>query len=105
MYDLGQVGTGSLAKDLNRTWAKLRGKPDPYATIAELNDRTKKSDSGSVWALKDIDFEVERGEVLGIIGRNGAVAAFLEPEILIVDEVLAVGDAEFQKRAIGKMQD
>lgn len=34
-----------------------------------------------------------------------AVAAFLEPEILIVDEVLAVGDAEFQKRAIGKMQD
>ncbi len=34
-----------------------------------------------------------------------AVAAFLEPEILIVDEVLAVGDAEFQKKAIGKMQD
>lgn len=34
-----------------------------------------------------------------------AVAAFLEPEILIVDEVLAVGDADFQKRAIGKMQD
>ena len=34
-----------------------------------------------------------------------AVAAFLEPEILIVDEVLAVGDAEFQKKAIGKMQE
>ncbi len=34
-----------------------------------------------------------------------AVAAFLEPEILIVDEVLAVGDAEFQSKAIGKMQD
>lgn len=34
-----------------------------------------------------------------------AVAAFLEPEILIVDEVLAVGDFEFQKRAIGKMKD
>jgi lipopolysaccharide transport system ATP-binding protein len=34
-----------------------------------------------------------------------AIAAFLEPEILIVDEVLAVGDAEFQKKAIGKMQD
>ncbi len=34
-----------------------------------------------------------------------AVAAFLEPEILIVDEVLAVGDAEFQDRAIGKIQD
>ena len=34
-----------------------------------------------------------------------AVAAHLEPEILVVDEVLAVGDAEFQKKAIGKMQD
>lgn len=34
-----------------------------------------------------------------------AVAAFLEPEILVVDEVLAVGDVEFQKKAIGKMQD
>ncbi|MCC5929238.1 MAG: ABC transporter ATP-binding protein [Cyclobacteriaceae bacterium] len=42
----------------------------------------------------------------GMTVRLGfAVAAFLEPEILIVDEVLAVGDAEFQKRAIGKMQD
>ncbi len=34
-----------------------------------------------------------------------AVAAFLEPDILVVDEVLAVGDADFQKKAIGKMQD
>ena len=34
-----------------------------------------------------------------------AVAAFLEPEILVIDEVLAVGDADFQKKAIGKMQD
>ena len=34
-----------------------------------------------------------------------AIAAHLEPEILVVDEVLAVGDAEFQKKAIGKMQD
>jgi len=34
-----------------------------------------------------------------------AVAAFLEPDILVVDEVLAVGDAEFQKKAIGKMKD
>ncbi|MCC5924102.1 MAG: ATP-binding cassette domain-containing protein [Crocinitomicaceae bacterium] len=202
MYDLGLVGTGTLSKDLNRTIAKLRGKPDPYATIAELNDRTQRTNtkSGSVWALKDINFEVKKGEVLGIIGKNGAgkstllkilsqittpttgdikikgrvasllevgtgmhpemtarqniylngaimgmtrkevtakldeivefagigkyldtptkrfssgmtvrlgfaVAAFLEPEILIVDEVLAVGDAEFQKKAIGKMQD
>lgn len=200
VYDLGLVGTGTLSKDLNRTWAKLRGKPDPYATLVELNDRTKKSSSNMVYALKDINFSVEQGEVLGIIGKNGAgkstllkvlsqitspstgtikmkgrvasllevgtgmhpemtarqniylngslmgmsrneitsklneiiefagiekyvdtpikrfssgmkvrlgfaIAAFLEPEILIVDEVLAVGDAEFQKKAIGKMQE
>ena len=42
----------------------------------------------------------------GMMVRLGfAVAAHLDPEILVVDEVLAVGDAEFQKRAIGKMQD
>lgn len=42
----------------------------------------------------------------GMTVRLGfAVAAFLEPEILVVDEVLAVGDAEFQKKAVGKMQD
>lgn len=42
----------------------------------------------------------------GMTVRLGfAVAAFLEPEILVVDEVLAVGDIEFQKKAIGKMQD
>ena len=34
-----------------------------------------------------------------------AVAAHLEPEILIVDEVLAVGDAEFQKKCLGKMSE
>ena len=42
----------------------------------------------------------------GMTVRLGfAVAAFLEPEILVVDEVLTVGDAEFQKKAIGKMDD
>ncbi len=42
----------------------------------------------------------------GMTVRLGfAVAAFLEPEILVVDEVLAVGDAEFQKKAIGKMKE
>jgi lipopolysaccharide transport system ATP-binding protein len=40
-----------------------------------------------------------------MFGLAFAVAAHLEPEILVVDEVLAVGDAEFQKKAIGKMED
>jgi lipopolysaccharide transport system ATP-binding protein len=199
-YRLGQVGTGTLSHDLNRWWHAIRGKENPYLKIGDTNDRSTKGTSDYVWALQDINFEVERGEVLGIIGKNGAgkstllkilskvtapttgsiksrgriasllevgtgfngemtgreniflngailgmtkkeisskideiiefsgceryidtpvkryssgmtvrlafaVAAFLEPEILVIDEVLAVGDAEFQKKAIGKMQD
>jgi lipopolysaccharide transport system ATP-binding protein len=199
-YRLGQVGTGTLSHDINRWWHEIRGKEDPYLKIGDTNDRSTKGESDYVWALQDINFEVERGEVLGIIGKNGAgkstllkilskvtapttgsikyngriasllevgtgfngemtgreniflngailgmtkkeiaskldeiiafsgceryidtpvkryssgmtvrlafaVAAFLEPEILVIDEVLAVGDAEFQKKAIGKMQD
>ena len=199
-YRLGQVGTGTMAHDLNRWWHQIRGKENPYLKIGDTNDRSTKGTSDYVWALQDINFEVERGEVLGIIGKNGAgkstllkilsrvtapttgnikfggrvasllevgtgfngemtgreniflngailgmtkkeiaakmdeiidfsgceryidtpvkryssgmyvrlafaVAAFLEPDILIIDEVLAVGDAEFQKKAIGKMQD
>lgn len=199
-YRLGQVGTGTLSHDINRWWHLIRGKENPYLKIGDTNDRSTKGTSDYVWALRDINFELERGEVLGIIGKNGAgkstllkilskvtapttgsiksrgriasllevgtgfngemtgreniflngailgmtkkeisskldeiiefsgceryidtpvkryssgmtvrlafaVAAFLEPEILVVDEVLAVGDAEFQKKAIGKMQD
>ncbi|MGI4743429.1 MAG: ABC transporter ATP-binding protein [Janthinobacterium lividum] len=200
LYRLGEVGTGTLSQDLNRWWAGIRGKEDPFAKIGETNDRTSKGASDFVWSVKDLNFEVKKGEVLGIIGRNGAgkstllkilskitapttgsvsvngriasllevgtgfhpeltgreniflngailgmtkteirskfdeivdfsgveryidtpvkryssgmyvrlafaVSAFLEPEILIVDEVLAVGDAEFQKKCLGRMQD
>ncbi|MFY0592621.1 polysaccharide ABC transporter ATP-binding protein [Roseivirga sp.] len=199
-YRLGTVGTGTISHDLNRWWANIRGKEDPFLKIGETNDRSQAGNSDYVWSLKDINFEVKQGEVLGIIGKNGAgkstllkilskvtgpttgrvmakgrigallevgtgfhpeltgreniflngavlgmkkqeitgkldeivefsgcaryvdtpvkryssgmkvrlafaVAAFLEPEVLIVDEVLAVGDAEFQKKAIGKMQE
>ena len=199
-YVLGTIGTGTLSHDLNRWWARVRGKEDPYLKIGEVNDRTRKGDSRFVWALRDVSFQVEQGDVVGIIGKNGAgkstllkilsrvtaptvgsirvkgriasllevgtgfhpemtgreniymngsimgmtkaeinrkldeivdfagvekyldtpvkryssgmivrlgfaIAAHLDPEILVVDEVLAVGDAEFQKKAIGKMHD
>ncbi len=195
-YRLGVIGSRTISEDLNRWWARLRKQPDPYLRIGQedLSNRIGER----IWALKDINFDVQQGEVLGIIGRNGAgkstllkilsrvtaptsgevrvkgriasllevgtgfhpeltgrenvflngailgmkreeierkfdeivdfsgvekfidtpvkryssgmyvrlafaVAAHLEPEILIVDEVLAVGDAEFQKKCLGKM--
>lgn len=197
-YRLGEVGTGTLSHDLHRAWARLRGKPDPFALVGTKNDRTE-AGGEYVWALRDINFAVNQGEILGIIGRNGAgkstllkllsrvtapttgciqakgriasllevgtgfhpeltgreniylngailgmrrreirqrlaeivdfsgcekyidtpvkryssgmrvrlgfaVAAHLDCEILVVDEVLAVGDAEFQGKCIGKMK-
>ena len=41
LYRLGEVGTGSLAHDVNRWWHRVRGKEDPYLKIGEVNDRTK----------------------------------------------------------------
>ena len=52
-----------------------------------------------------IDTPVKRYSSGMTVRLGFAVAAHLDPEILVVDEVLAVGDAEFQKKAIGKMQD
>jgi lipopolysaccharide transport system ATP-binding protein len=197
-YRLGQIGTGTFTYDLALWWAKVRGKPNPLLRIGEKDHGNR--DGETIWALKDVSFNVEQGEVLGIIGRNGAgkstllkilsrvtaptsgritgtgriasllevgtgfhpdltgrenvylngailgmsrreidrkfdeivdfaeiekfidtpvkryssgmyvrlafaVAAHLEPEILVVDEVLAVGDVAFQKKCLGKMGD
>jgi lipopolysaccharide transport system ATP-binding protein len=199
-YRLGNVGAVTFKEDSIRSWAKIRGKIDPFLEIGKENDRTIQDDTKFVWSLKDINFEVKQGDVLGVIGSNGAgkstllkilskvtapttgsvkvkgriasllevgtgfhpeltgreniylngailgmrkqeitrkldeiiafagvekyvdtpvkryssgmyvrlafaVAAHLESEILIVDEVLAVGDGEFQKKCLGKMGD
>ena len=199
-YRLGLVGTGTIKDDMKRWWYKMRGAEDPFLKIGEANDRSTKGESDYVWSLQDINFEINQGDSVGIIGRNGAgkstllkilsqvtqpttgkiytkgriasllevgtgfhpeltgreniflngailgmrkheiarkldeiiafsgveryidtpvkryssgmyvrlafaVAAHLESEILIVDEVLAVGDADFQKKCLGKMND
>lgn len=199
-YQLGEISTGTISRDIERWFARIRGREDPFLKIGEANDRTVKGTSNVVWSLKDINLEIQQGDAVGIIGRNGAgkstllkilsrvttpttgtikakgkiasllevgtgfhpeltgreniylngailgmrkkeidrkldrivdfsgveryietpvkryssgmyvrlafaVAAHLESEILIVDEVLAVGDAEFQKKCMGKMKE
>ncbi len=69
-YRLGSIGTGTFYGDLKRWWAQQRGKPDPYLKIGE-NDYGNR-DGETVWALKDIEFRVQQGEAVGIIGKNGA---------------------------------
>ena len=199
-YRLGLVGSETFKEDLLKWWALFRGKEDPYKFIGEDNIHNKSNRSNYVWSLKDINFEINQGDVVGIVGRNGAgkstllkilskvtaptlgsikakgritsllevgtgfhpeltgreniflngailgmrkseivikldeiisfagvekyidtpvkryssgmyvrlafaVAAHLDSEILIIDEVLAVGDFEFQQKCIGKMND
>lgn len=69
-YRLGQIGTGTFTNDLKLWWARMRGKPNPLARIGDADHGNR--DGEEVWALKDVSFQVEQGEVLGIIGRNGA---------------------------------
>lgn len=71
------------------------------------NDVTSKLDEIVAFSgcERYIDTPVKRYSSGMTVRLGFAVAAHLEPEILVVDEVLAVGDAEFQKKAIGKMQD
>ena len=71
LYRLGEVGSGTLSHDLNRWWAKFTGKEDPNSQVGIVNDRTK-AGGEYVWALNDINIELEQGNILGIIGRNGA---------------------------------
>ena len=200
IYRLGEIGTGTISRDLERWYKmKIKGQEDPFLKIGQTNQLSKKGASDVVCSLRDINFEVQQGEALGIIGKNGAgkstllkiisrvtspttgkinikgrvasllevgtgfhpeltgreniylngailgmrkkeitskldqivdfsgveryidtpvkryssgmyvrlafaVAAHLDTEILIIDEVLAVGDADFQQKAMGKMQ-
>lgn len=70
-YRLGLVGTGTFSHDLKRWWYSLRGLEDPFKKLGIINDRNA-INSDYVWALKDINIDVNKGEVIGLIGRNGA---------------------------------
>lgn len=76
---------------LGMTRAEIRAKFDAIVAFAEIE--------------RFLDTPVKRYSSGMYVRLAFAVAAHLEPEILVVDEVLAVGDAEFQKKCLGKMQD
>jgi lipopolysaccharide transport system ATP-binding protein len=72
IYRLGEIGTGTISRDLERWYARVRGKEDPFLRIGQTNDRTKKVESDIVYSLQNINFEIQQGEAVGIIGKNGA---------------------------------
>lgn len=98
-----EVGTGFHGE--------LTGRENVYLNGAILGmskvEITQKIDEIIVFSgcERYIDTPVKRYSSGMTVRLAFAVAAFLEPDILVIDEVLAVGDAEFQKKAIGKMQD
>ena len=67
-YRLGVIGGGTLQGDLQSWWARIRGKEDPNSKIGENTSER----NGTFMALRGINFEVKKGERLGIIGGNGA---------------------------------
>ena len=71
LYNLGEIGTGTLSHDLNRWLARVRGKEDPFSSVGE-DHYAVNINNDQIWALKDVNFEVKLGQVVGIIGRNGA---------------------------------
>jgi len=73
LYRLGQVDTGMFYGDLKRRWAKKRGLSDPFYKIDAVEGAgVNINHNSTLWALKDINFSLNKGEVLGIIGSNGA---------------------------------
>ena len=79
LYRQGEVGTGSLAHDVNRWWHRVRGKEDPYLKIGEVNDRTKPAkQASSKKSLTTEDTESTEGAA-GVRLAGQAGAAFPNP--------------------------
>lgn len=73
VYRLGEIGTGTISKDMERWFkTKILKQEDPFLKIGEINDRANKSVSDIVYSLRGINFEIKQGDAVGIIGRNGA---------------------------------
>lgn len=69
-YRLGVIGNQTLYEDINSWWARVRGQADPRSKIGEVDHGNRVG--GLLWALRDVSFQLQQGEVLGVIGRNGA---------------------------------
>ena len=70
MYRLGEINRRTLGDELRYGWLKLRGR-DPAAHMGKLGEKPRERNP-EFWALRDVSFELQPGEVVGVIGRNGA---------------------------------